>query len=74
MVYMKFILLKFGGNLSNLHGVGQISMKFPVFVEMLWKYYANWTSFNHVHQGFHSGNHTTSTSEIICWIILAIPL
>ncbi|PKC08687.1 cytochrome P450 [Rhizophagus irregularis] len=41
MVYMKFILLKFGGNLPNFHGLLHISMKFPVFVEMLWKYYAN---------------------------------
>ncbi|PKC60943.1 hypothetical protein RhiirA1_467322 [Rhizophagus irregularis] len=45
--------------------LSQISIKFPVFVEMLWKCYANWTSFNHIHQGFHSGNHATLSSIII---------
>jgi hypothetical protein len=54
MVYIKFILLKSDGNLSNFHSVCQILMKFPIFVEMLWKCDANWTNFR-LHQGFHSG-------------------
>ncbi|GBC36858.1 hypothetical protein RIR_jg29098.t1 [Rhizophagus irregularis DAOM 181602=DAOM 197198] len=46
--HVKFILLKFGGNRP-------ISMRFPVFVEMLYKL----DKFHRVHQGFHSGNHTS---------------
>ncbi|PKY51934.1 hypothetical protein RhiirA4_469263 [Rhizophagus irregularis] len=39
--------------------------KVSIFVEMLWKCYANLISFNHIHQGFHSGNHATLTSIIV---------
>ncbi|CAB4400073.1 unnamed protein product [Rhizophagus irregularis] len=45
--------------------IDMISTKFPVFVEMLWKCYTNLISFNHIHQGFHSGNHATLTSIIV---------